>query len=114
MSEAKFTPGPWYHGPMPEEPEGTYILAPDGDTASPWVVAEIVWGPDSQGFPDGEEERANAALISSAPDLFDALCKAEMMLEDLYEALGKDAEFINAASGMVAIRTAIAKARGEA
>lgn len=93
--ETKFTPGPWTR-------EGRHLYGPyftddDGDELR--LCIGLVQGAQS----DDEECRANADLITAAPDLFDALAGALTAIEAVGECLGD----------MDAMRAALAKARGE-
>lgn len=108
MSETKWTPGPW-----------TWDAALDHN----WDVQ--VWSsPNSRvcfvahdgenGNPTGQ---ANARLIASAPDLYEALAASELVMTAL-AAISKHMlePFVSGAqltSALVAARAALAKARGD-
>lgn len=98
--ETKFTPGPWYltgsgHGLIVCGP--TTTLTDISGVRCLDIIARTDWA-------RGEEDDANAHLISAAPDLYAALTR---MLEnelDNYED-GGDA--------VALAKAALAKARGE-
>lgn len=116
MSAATFTPGPW------QVTNGTDVFTlegaarADGTKADPtdaWQVADCSTG---AAFVDGElreisffERRANVRLIAAAPLLLDAL---EAIVKSLADH--DDEGMIEHAAQMVAARSAIAAARGQA
>jgi hypothetical protein len=94
MSEAKYTPGPWWC---------------NGDP-----VVATVSGARSIAFTDtkggGAEDVANARLIAAAPDLLEACVEAESMLESVRSHIAE--HFPNGAvmPAFTKVRAAIAKA----
>lgn len=86
--EPKFTPGPW--GAMVKMEGCTAIGANT-------LIARVY----STAFKDLENERANANLISAAPDMYDALFSAAEQLER------------NGVAVPDSWKAALAKARGE-
>lgn len=92
MAESKWTPGPWHW--TKDIVIGEYNLAPG-----------ILLTALTDGTPWGDEiDRANAHLIATAPDLYDAL-KA---LLDRYIIMG-----CGEGPEALAAKFALAKARGE-
>lgn len=63
MGNAKHTPGPW------RVFNGTDVFPDDGDREATRHIADC----DMPGNIGGDEQRANARLISAAPDLLEAL-----------------------------------------
>lgn len=57
---------------------------------------------------DTTEVRANAELVAAAPDMFEALQRAEFILSS--PSLSRMADCVG---GLTAVRAALAKARGE-
>jgi hypothetical protein len=98
---AGFTPGPWaflwdVHDTSKREPSSGVAWLGNGDIKQRCRVD--VAGPNTF---------ANAQLIAAAPDMYDALIEAERYIADA-EA-GFDCKWI----GLKAVRSALAKARGE-
>ena len=83
-----WTPGPWECVPSTED-HGPYVSGPYGDVADCYTMTNprfpsVVNGGDSQPHHFcGEEADANARLISAAPELYEALEKAEISLSVL-------------------------------
>ena len=99
MSEPKWIPGPW-------RLEGDRVRADDGRPDIPWNVCEFrVCG----GLP-GEIQKANAQLIASAPELFEALTA---LLNEVIEAGFETATDYGWPNAISNARAALAKARGE-
>lgn len=99
-NETKWTPGPWVVG------ESSHNGLPCVDACDPndgQLMIEIceVWGED-RAESETEMSRANAHLISAAPELYEALAS---MLEEC-----EDDEF---APHVMEAKAALAKARGE-
>lgn len=102
--ETKWTPGPWVVSDSQDEVSvcmGTAIDSPYEYTCGHvWQASDVYWSEADK------EDIANAQLIASAPDLYEALddlrssCKALGLDRDLHQ------ELYNA-------RAALAKARGE-
>ncbi len=107
MSKEKFTPGEWTAHLGIMEPTFVHIGKEDDyvDGETP-VICELHHGikkrhPDSVGFDfDHSEMRANAALISAAPEMYECVCDA---LTDLEMSEGMRAHF----------EKVLKKARGE-
>lgn len=99
MSNAKFTPGPWWI-------DGQYVLTNlDGDEDNSEWIAKVERFAD----PYKDEEEANNALIAAAPELYAALEKITAhMLVQFPWALSEPLNSI-----MKASNAALAKARGE-
>lgn len=72
MSEGKFTPGPWDAVYVPEI-RSILIGTEDRQTAFARMQ-------QFDGTPDDETQRANARLIVAAPDMYEALARAEAEL----------------------------------
>jgi len=68
MSEAKFTPGPWYSFDN-KSLNGTYWIGP----SSFFSIAEVRNGAEDEEYGGDKAELANAHLIAAAPDLYEAL-----------------------------------------
>lgn len=95
MSEAKFTPGPWeiHHNGSYYDigiNDGTSVLSPVFPTVCIGVMTD---------------QKANAHLISAAPDLYELLAAADMLI--IWESMGFTNEFADR------VEAALAKARGE-
>lgn len=103
MSEAKHTPGPWSL-----DPEDKSIVGKDEDLAIATIENIDVGG--DKGFHFGEESRANARLIATAPELLEAL----QLLGDVgcfeHGMLGNHNDILSAVSKSL---SAIAKATGQ-
>lgn len=96
MSEAKFTPGPWW---VDCHNKNVFITDSENNTA----VCKIM-----HLRPDGAD---NAHLIAASPELYEALAHAEEILRDVAKVSGlthSDAE-----SCADTCFAALAKARGE-
>lgn len=123
---SKHTPGPWnIHNPSGVDDEPTVVV---GDDGVPWVSMErhiakgdkriaqvFMWTNNVGGWPrvnNVDEMKANANLISAAPELLEAL---EIISATLHSIGGgstnADADLIDAAEN--AANAAIAKAKGE-
>ncbi len=102
MAKPKFTPGPWKI--LPEECDKPYIRVRGTVLGARYKVANVVT-PVYEGVHEREavETRANANLIASAPDLYDALDGVRQWLE-----LGDYED-----SFMAPIISALKKARGQ-
>jgi hypothetical protein len=97
----KFTHGPWKAGESSRD--GTRV---EGPTLIAWCGANATFGRTYYGI-TRNEAKANAVLISAAPDLYEALCEAVREMESIDSALGY--EFTH----LQKMRAALAKARGE-
>lgn len=78
MSEAKHTQGPWSF-----DPEDKSIVGQD-EGLSIATIDNIDVGRD-KGFRFGEESKANARLMATAPELLDALKTAISRLQDVLQ-----------------------------
>ena len=99
--ETTFTPGPYT----------TYQRSDNGYNlyAGETMIADV----DAAQFSRQKQvhhrmNKANAALLSAAPDLYEALGKAEAALSVKYSELSEEGRNL-----IFEIRTALAKARGE-
>jgi hypothetical protein len=81
-----------------------------GDSRAGCRIATVVWYSETFGFgsPSHEESVANFRLILSAPELLDACVAALELLQD------PDADAIGADKVESVLRSAIAKAKGQA
>lgn len=97
MSDAKFTPGPWFHGDKHPHEEIRYVESAPGlqDIATLYLHVYL----------HDDEQKANAQLIAAAPDLYDF---AAEFVEAWEIGMGGDSSLLKKA------RAALAKARGEA
>ena len=77
MSEAKYTPGPWTWG---ENYKGLYGSGQDNEVMT-YATYEGMW------LAYTEHQEANAALIKSAPDLYEALVELLPFLSEERELL---------------------------
>lgn len=104
---SKHTPGPWKI--LPEECDKSYIRVRGTYLGSRYKVANVLT-PIYEGVAarEAEETRANARLISAAPDLLEALTA----LVSYCERRGMDTETVSA-DHMDSARAAINKATGE-
>lgn len=104
MSEDKFTRGPWKV--LPEEVDRPYIRIRGSVLGGRYKIANVVT-PTYEGVHEREaiETRANAALISAAPDLYQLLAAADTLI--IWESMGFTNEFADR------VEAALAKARGE-
>ena len=95
MSEAKFTPGPWYI-------DSRLIVGPriNSDGADDGFISEVCDASLSMG-----DRKANSHLIAAAPDLYEALDNLVAILELDTRSYVFDA--------VCSARAALAKARGE-
>lgn len=110
---SKHTPGPWIvwndgHGNL------SVRSANERDTSDATyleIATEVGGLRKGQNFKDRSEEQANARLIAASPDLLEAL----QMVEDAYrDHLSETGEHSIPYSPLAKIRSAIAKATGEA
>ena len=95
------TPGPWF--------------LRNGGAGSVGTEEQMVaccYGDDPECRVD-ERMQANARLIAAAPEMFDALIKAEKVLLELEHMTGGGDDEINIESEILTVRAAIAKAKGE-
>jgi len=92
---SKHTPGPW----TVEISEGELVVGQPGPDGSIVYVERY--------YPEDPEHRANARLIAAAPELLEALKKAEIILR-LAPILGKEE------ACLTEVQAAIAKAEGDA
>jgi len=80
MSESKFTPGPWFV----EQSEKTPIyVSPVGRQENISICNVLVMDEDyseSGAWINGDQTKANAKLISAAPELLAALERCELLL----------------------------------
>lgn len=90
MAEPKFTKGPWAEHGRGGCPCGM-IFGPDGN-----AYIALVYGPGHMTGADGPDcvpneaaQRANARLISAAPDLYEALVDAKVTLEEAAKVLAE-------------------------
>ncbi len=115
------TPGPWVVHCMTDEapmtvparegsPSFDYQHWEVGDSRAGCRIATVVWYSETFGFgsPSHEESVANFRLILSAPELLDACVAALELLQD------PDADAIGADKVESVLRSAIAKAKGQA
>ncbi len=72
MSETKWTPGPWFRGGKPSGYNWGEIRAPRAEGATITVATINHWNP--------EVNDHNADLIAAAPELYDALEAAKLIL----------------------------------
>lgn len=102
MSDDMFTPGPW----IAKKGAGWFVSRPNAR-----IALAVGMRPDTSlvtGENDHESEsRANANLIASAPDLYEALKSCLNFMENTESELGFNLESADQA------RAALAKARGE-
>jgi len=100
MSEAKYTPGPWF-----------YVEAADQGEFFGCGVSETADGPGFIWFDDAinpEKDIANVRLIAAAPDLLEALEELADLFDAMVSGEYRPDSFITRPA-----RTAIAKAKGE-
>lgn len=106
MSDTKFTPGPWRVEPSPASHEGWFedanVVRSDGLAVSVGLHNGPI-GP--------KEALANAHLIASAPDLYEAL--AIFLGEDDRFQVTVGGNPIAVEAMLVKAHAALAKARGE-
>ncbi len=101
--KAKHTRGPWHH-----VGDGLVYAEPSFDD----IEAPLVCDATEEGWPN-DEEKANAQLISAAPELLEAL-RALMALDVKGHALADRLQFSDAGRALLAqCRAAIAKATTE-
>lgn len=104
---SKPTPGPWLNASGPSSIVGWPIVGPRGLS-----ICSITWYPRDATVSDADwnafmaERRANARLIAAAPDLLEALKRAEMHFAMLPSGMDQPG------SVMAQMRAAIAKAEG--
>ena len=91
MTDAKFTPGPWF-----SSLDDVWAGDPDFEAASDWIAMNV-------GGAGGECE-ANANLIAAGPLMYAACAEALSVLDDM--------GFVGSLPDQ--LRAALAKARGEA
>lgn len=117
MSEAKFTPGPWWACIGPDQPVPYYrgLVAMLGAYRDQFI--SIVTGKNgSQAGHEcsSEEWRANAHLIAAAPDLYEALYLCMQTLDQYADVSSINEDCPNAAmTAMMRAKEVLAKARGE-
>ena len=117
----KHTPGPWVVHCMSDDapmtvparegsPSFQYQHWEVGDSRAGCRIATVVWYSETFGFgsPSHDESLANFRLILSAPELLAACVAALELLED------PDADAIGADKVEAVLRSAIAKAKGQA
>lgn len=105
MSEPKFTPGPWRVCRSNEDFDGPFYALDDDDYERPINAIRSKSETVACAHDLFEFDEANANLIASAPDLYEAL-------EDLlYQAKFSESE---GGWDFKQARAALAKARGEA
>jgi hypothetical protein len=127
MSAGKHTPGPW-KASRPDSLKGDWTCCDDAAAQSSWLpvadaagnaVALVV--DSSMDFTDRTSFDADARLVAAAPDLLEALqtfvalsttfSSSIKMLEEIASQGGRGAPL---AKAVVAARSAIAKATGQA
>lgn len=113
---APHTPGPWFI-------DGGLIEAPNGERANGeprrWLIGEICAGTGaaSERLPSKSQQKANARLIASAPELLEALRDAAHDLEYIGNRpwrLRSEGDKLVALERAKKIRSAISKASGGA
>jgi hypothetical protein len=98
----RHTPGPWDY-------DMDYIVAPDPDGRHPDIyIAEIAHSDDEGRIASPQQQDANRRLIAAAPDLLEALQRAEFLMRRVYE--GDHHALENLLSAAAQARAAIAKA----
>jgi hypothetical protein len=109
MSAPMHTPGPW----RSEKGSDGFVIVGNPKwrctrfgVRGEWEIAVI----DT----DGEDDGANARLITAAPELLDAAEKAIALIDDMARFVGQMAlrDYGNFDAAPTALRHAIAKARG--
>lgn len=112
MARAKHTPGPWQAAASPSSIVGWPIVSREGRS-----IASMSWQPqadhvDAKTYDEFYRTvEANARLVCAAPDLVEAAQAALDMIKVIQEEEGFSS-FTSVPA--VALRNAIAKARGEA
>ncbi|WP_247997030.1 hypothetical protein [Brucella tritici] len=96
--EIKFTPGPWIAAQRYSSKVGLPVVS---STYGRSIASVTFFGLGEQFKSHDDESCANANLIASAPDLYDALIAADGLLRDLGHSLPQ-------------VKAAIAKAIGVA
>jgi len=104
----KHTQGPWVYT-TGEDWDGAHIMDKHGRIVADCQGCDI---PGACGEVGTDEARANARLISAAPDLLDALEDAEFLLRKAGNIPGPMQDSFKRSANDA--RAAIAKARGEA
>jgi hypothetical protein len=100
-----FTPGPWK---CKRENDGLCALRISGDG---FIIADVFFQSTYQFAPDADQCRANARLISSAPELFEALAQVKGILDECL-----DSNCFGYENGIRCLKVtlaALSKARGE-
>lgn len=82
---SKHTPGPWAFIDATKV-AGMQFAPKCVIKAGGKQIADFSWNDNSPWFPTKEESQANAVLISSAPDLIDALRECEDYFDDRADA----------------------------
>lgn len=82
--ETKFTPGPWIAAQRHSSKVGLPVVS---STYGRSIASVTFFGLGEQFKSHDEESYANANLIASAPDLYDALIAADGLLRDLGHSL---------------------------
>jgi hypothetical protein len=104
MADAKHTPGPW------RVFNGTDVFPDDEDREATRHIADC----DMAGSIGGDEQRANARLISAAPDLLDSLVGYMSAVETMNAAMKDGLNVHGAVAALVGwedmAKAAIAKA----
>lgn len=115
MSETKWTPGPWEYVPSTEH-HGPYVSGPwGGDICDCYTMTDTSgWSVRNGGTSrpvnhQGDMADANARMIASAPDLYEALEK--LMSVPIVADYAGDNEHLDAA--ISAARAALSRAKGE-
>jgi hypothetical protein len=121
MSE-RFTPGPWEVGGNKGGGDKNTIYC---DDATGSAIATVLFKPIDITGRSAEQRAANARLIAAAPDLFEAAADAEDAIASLTARLADCEPGVSAQEAydsfytgnlndaLVALRTALSKARGE-
>ena len=104
MSETKHTPGPWWVGTLPP-PKWRYICDSNGET----VAAVAEWTEEGDLHHEFQNAKANAHLISAAPELLAACKRGRQKLATYRGVLAGDSELEHL---LVAWDRAIEKAEG--
>ncbi len=100
METTKHTPGPWADG------DTRHIMAAVGNNSV--LIAEVHHAIHDTPLLTKEQGRANAALISAAPEMLEALESALALIESGTLRISHDVD----TSAVSKVKSAIAKAKG--